>query len=389
MSQTLTFHNPGHLDPKSFKYMGLSVKSEGSFGRFGTGLKYAIANILRNGDSIEIHTQGQRYFFKLGDMEFRGKNFKPILCNGEELGITTELGKHWEPWMAYRELYCNAKDEQGGVKEGTLKQAQDTMVIVTGTSLSQVHAERQNYFLDPSLTPASSTDNGEIYDRPSQALFYQGIRVIELSSKFTYNLKRDVTLTEDRTMSDSWSVRYKLARLVAQSSNISLIEKIVTRDYDSGYAEHYLDFGTVSKPSEDFLYVCEQMYKKNRKVPNGFYEKFRKLRPDLFKPKEVDVTDKHQRMLNKVISFLKNGGYDITRYPIKIVESTGVELLGEGNETITLTEEAFNRGLFDLAHTVLEEYFHIHTGLQDETRDFQNYLFKQLITQLQDEYNIL
>ena len=48
------FYNNGFLPRDSFALMGASEKSEGAIGFFGTGLKYAIACILRWNGSIEI-----------------------------------------------------------------------------------------------------------------------------------------------------------------------------------------------------------------------------------------------------------------------------------------------------------------------------------------------
>jgi len=140
--KTLTFFNETVLDPEAFKVMGLSVKAEGSFGMFGTGLKYAIATILRSGDSVEIVSNGNSFQFDYETRDFRGESFGFVRCNGEDVGFTTQLGKCWEPWMAYRELLCNATDEGGGVMNVEMD-GPTTRVIVRGDVLSEVHEFRR------------------------------------------------------------------------------------------------------------------------------------------------------------------------------------------------------------------------------------------------------
>ena len=50
----IIFENKGLIDVHAISIMGVSVKEEGSIGYFGTGLKYAIATLLREGQKITI-----------------------------------------------------------------------------------------------------------------------------------------------------------------------------------------------------------------------------------------------------------------------------------------------------------------------------------------------
>ncbi len=50
------FRNKGVIDPSSITTFGVSSKENpGAIGFFGTGLKYAIAILLREGCDITIH----------------------------------------------------------------------------------------------------------------------------------------------------------------------------------------------------------------------------------------------------------------------------------------------------------------------------------------------
>ena len=58
MTQLLLFENPGEIDPRLIGSFGVNVKDDPStaFGFFGTGLKYALAILLRTGHEVTIQS---------------------------------------------------------------------------------------------------------------------------------------------------------------------------------------------------------------------------------------------------------------------------------------------------------------------------------------------
>lgn len=53
----IVFENEGEIDPQLIMLIGVNVKaSDSAIGFFGTGLKYAIACLLRWGEEIEIQS---------------------------------------------------------------------------------------------------------------------------------------------------------------------------------------------------------------------------------------------------------------------------------------------------------------------------------------------
>src|SRR5690606_26741321 len=137
--------------------------SDSPIGYFGTGFKYAIAVILRNGGRIDLYRGTRHFTFEAGSKTIRGKDFDVIWLfddggPGEDaqcrqLGFTTELGKNWEPWMAYRELHCNALDEGGrttqltGDPESFIGENYTT-IIVNWDKFDEVYTNRHQYFLE-------------------------------------------------------------------------------------------------------------------------------------------------------------------------------------------------------------------------------------------------
>ena len=101
----ICFKNTGTIEPDFISSFGVSVKNDNScIGFFGTGLKYALAILMREGAKVTIYSGGKTMRIGTKDAILKGKSFKFVTMNGKQLPFTTELGKTWEPWMAYREL---------------------------------------------------------------------------------------------------------------------------------------------------------------------------------------------------------------------------------------------------------------------------------------------
>ena len=156
----ILFTNPGELDLRLVSTFGINVKpnTTNPVGYFGTGLKYALAVLAREGCDVVIHIGEKRYHLEAKSDSVRGKNVEFLyLAPGqvEEYAIplpyTSDLGRNWKLWMAYRELYYNCLDEGGeaylaydGIEE-VISQTGFTQILVEG--LDEVHASRDEFLL--------------------------------------------------------------------------------------------------------------------------------------------------------------------------------------------------------------------------------------------------
>ena len=68
----IVFQNPGLIDMAAVTTMGVSVKNDGAIGYFGTGLKFAIATILRNKCALTIHRGLEAFAFTSEEITIRG-----------------------------------------------------------------------------------------------------------------------------------------------------------------------------------------------------------------------------------------------------------------------------------------------------------------------------
>jgi hypothetical protein len=207
MQSIVSFQNAGLIDPRCITTIGVSVKeTENPIGFFGTGLKYAIAIILRNGGEITIWRGLEALRFDSVAVPVRGQTVQVVRMNGVELGFTTDLGKHWEIWQAMREIYCNAKDEGGRAVAELLPPVDDsTTITVHLDAFADCFRRLHEYILQGEPVVRTPSANFHI-GKGSRSVFYRSVRVGEVQKPFEFvpDCIGLVTLTEDRTMRNVW-----------------------------------------------------------------------------------------------------------------------------------------------------------------------------------------
>lgn len=198
----LSFITETMLPIEAATTVGVSVKDDGKIGRFGTGLKYAIAGILRLGGAVTIYVGMTEYRFATRTQDIRGKAFELVTCNGERCGFTTELGKHWKPWMLFRELASNTLDEGGAWHHNHVSPSGSTSIVQVKCREVEEAAHDGAVFLGRDLPVGIASDLGaQIYAVPSQYYYYKGIRAGDWGcvAPATVDVSGGV-LTEDRTL---------------------------------------------------------------------------------------------------------------------------------------------------------------------------------------------
>ena len=254
----ILFRNEGAIDLRAIKTFGLSSKSgQDKIGRFGTGLKYATAVIVRNGGTLRIFTDGGWHEISQREDGFRDQIIEQVTMDGIDLPFTTDLGRDWEVWMAFRELYSNALDEGGQVSRSDVSPEAaegETVIAVEMDAFEAIYFTMEEHFIGSDETPIFSSDDFEVYKGKSHFVFYRGIAVQKLKkpAAYRYNLKGYVDLTEDRTAKYSWQINNKISAAVMACDDAAILESAVDQRNEF---EATLDFSDVphTKPSEAFL----------------------------------------------------------------------------------------------------------------------------------------
>lgn len=394
----IIFENKGEIDPVAISTFGVNVKvGERPFGYFGTGLKYALGILLRTGHSVSIQSGKQVYDFKEKITEVRGEQFnlvcmRPrfVVFNGlwRSLGFTTQIGKNWELWMAYRELFCNAKDEGGTAYwaddgQGEPRPDHDTTrVIVRGSEFEEVFKERHRYILE-GATPLWTSDDCDIYEGPGEGVYYRGVLVMRWpddkpDSLYTYNIKRRIDLTEDRVAKYRFEVEAIIANAVKRCENESIVRSVVRAP--EGVPERNLDYtGYISyAPQPTFMRVVgEQPEDVNVSALNSYKAQKRTDVTVALRAGAVEVEQPPE--LKAAREYCERMNYSLNDY--KIVDTDdldeGVQVISEGDTIFVHTD------LLDdakgLAAALLSEAITLWDNVQDATLEKQQKLMKLIV----------
>lgn len=383
----IVFRNPGVIDPASIKTFGVSSKEKaGAIGFFGTGLKYAIAILLREGCRITIHSGGERMEFATEQARVRVNDFTFITMNGERLAFTTELGKTWDVSGAFRELYCNCVDEGGAVyqhdTEGANARPDETVITVDGEAFHDVWARRSEIILDKE--PLFKHEGLHICPGASDWAYYRGVRALKLPhpSRYTYNVMRKLDLTEDRTVKYPWEVEYavRAAWMEGGPETAHHLQRVLVAPRESFEAQ--LSWGG-ALPSPTFLETVRML---DRRFEPGLnrtaVEACRAWLMDaLVDEAPMTLNAVEAKRLERAVDFCERIGFSVRQYPIIVSEFLGAEVLGRAhNERIFVSKRALMMGTKMLAGTLIEEFLHLRHKITDETRSMQNFLMDTIVS---------
>lgn len=388
MTDIVTFQNPGLIPMEAVTTMGVSVKEgDTPIGFFGTGLKYAIASLLRTGQRITIWRGLDRYDFTTVTSKVRSKEFDFIIMTGssqngaqdgpsQRLGFTTHLGSRWEMWQIFRELHSNALDE-GGTSAVTRLEPREgyTTIHATGTAIADAASKRREIFLE--TTPMVVLDRLAIHPGGSDSIYYRGVKVASINKRsvFTYNITEPTVLTEDRTLKDPWYAFHSLMSSLGMCEDERILDPVLTSkdswERDQRFPAQCDEFSRITLalmerhgPFEvhpGALVAAEQWARRSGIV------------------KQADLSKEDKATVQEACSFLEAIGYPVT-YPIIIADSLGPGIFGMAkDEKIYIAKTVIDRGGNFLISTLLEERLHLSHSFQDNSRAFQDFLLDMAI----------
>lgn len=282
---TIIFKTPGLIDIKAFTCFGMSSKpnTTSPIGYFGTGLKYAIAVLVRNDIAVSVYIGDDEYVFYKKTVKFRSDEFSQVMMKKrrgllskwtyETLPFTTQLGRNWELWQAFRELESNTLDE-GGYSELLRLPRGDELFTSGGTSIvvtSQDFAnlwihERPTIFLSKAFREHAVINNDtlEVIPESSKYLYYRGLRVYEfpkdMQSACTYNIKTQLELTEDRTIKYITTAEAHIIYALLHATDKELIDLVLGAGDASFEAQLSWEY-SYTQPSKEMLKALEAKLK--------------------------------------------------------------------------------------------------------------------------------
>lgn len=390
----IVFSNPGLLDIRAVETMGLSAKeTDHPIGFFGTGLKYAIATLLRTGSHIVIWVGRDKYTFSTTLEDFRGKSFQFVQMRKNNLsptrlGFTTELGKNWEPWMALREIESNCRDENGTTTNpfafdyDGLIDNHSTHIVLSGAIENEFN-KLDSIFLNS--TPLWEDNTLSIHQGSIEQrgwIYYRGVRCaqVEKPSMYVYNVKETMTLTEDRTFRYNWASVRVITRGVMGCTVEGVLENILTAGklfFESGF--DYRNCRNELPPL--FISIVQRLgiacnlsaVLVVREVMGG----------DAFKSMD-NIPAYIVQLRERAVHFIvRMGEPSIVNYEIKVSDNIGDGVLGKvflsDRKTIWLSTRVFEMGFKQVVSTLYEEFVHLSRGYDDNTYEMQSFLFDKII----------
>ncbi len=370
----------GEVSIAALTTFGVSAKEDAgsAIGQFGTGFKYAVATILRNGGEITISIDGApaRRFYTQPET-IRGQEFHMIYLEGHgPLGLTTHVGKNWAMWMAFRELHSNTLDEGGETCAGYAPNpAYRCVISVKHPLYEKVYHDRDKYFLN-----APCVHGGKILDLhrgQSNAVFLRGVRVHEMQEPLphTVNLTSKDTweLTEDRTLKYVWGLDGEIRRVYAQD------EKFLHELFNHKHLKFVQDFTLDFDLTAPLGQVAAERIQAGKYLPEAVRAKYLKLATPLT---PTMLNPAQDRMLQSVISLMSEMQMPLGDVEIIVTNEVGNSILGRWEDgKILLSPRNFTLGKRQLLQTLVEEWAHMTSGYSDYTHAFQEFIIGELVLQ--------
>jgi hypothetical protein len=210
--------NQGQIVPEDLMLIGSSSKRDavGKIGFFGSGWKYALAVLMKNGAKPIIFSGKEEIDIDTDMVEHRGNIAEVITINGQRTSLTTGMGPKWLMWQAFREIFSNAIDEGNhhiyGSNNPYGTEGITRVYIPNVPGIKEVMDAFDTYFTFQ-LTPAFTDQNDSklfIWENEQSNTFHfrKGIRCYEnLHQKSKYSIDfAEISINEQR-LSDSWTVR--------------------------------------------------------------------------------------------------------------------------------------------------------------------------------------
>jgi hypothetical protein len=391
-TQALIFRNPGEIDIRGATIAGLSAKdTENPIGFFGTGLKIAIASILRLGGTVTIFSGLTRHDFAAEAIDFRGQAFSQVVMTttlpGDAdgtpavLGFTTEYGKTWEPWMIFREPYANMLDEEGTLTlgYGENPEAGFTTIIVRCPALMSPYHDRDAIILPPNF-PAVHTDaTCRVALQPANSIYYRGVRVRDVACLLTWNVLTALDITEDRTLKYGWRHKDTCSAATMKCTHEETIFRVIMAA--DGTYEASFEFPAYGDHSPEFLTVAMRCYKKAPRRHVRLKAFIEQHAPKLVEPAKVPLSKVQTMQLAKAVRLVAAMGVEVDGVDIS-VRDLGIDCLGQyhhGTDKVYLSPEVFSQGTKQVLSTLFEELTHRDTQKADLTYSMQTYLFNKIV----------
>lgn len=405
------FENKGEVPVNAFKLLGASSKrsDNSKIGYFGTGLKYAIAVMLKNGIDFKIYSGSKEIKIGTRKTKFLDSVIQVMTVNGEKTSITIDVGVDWKPWYVIREIYSNAIDEDGKILVNVKVEPKDgyTRIFVdTNNETLKDVFENWNAYFSNNRQNIFKNAEGKIFlklpTKPEFIVFRKGIRVYTTHqhSLFDYDIE-NIEINESRVAVYGFQVLKQCSQLLA-SAPLEIIKEYLRSldkarkyeyvewdsnfwDYTSTYTFNNAwmtaledkqvipaDYAGNYEITESCIVLPDKLIKR---LKEAFGDGINVAGDNKSSFKIIENVDKSP--LQKVLDAYTLIGFDCTIDNIDIVEFNDKDILGQARDSRVLLSQKLFTLIYKhkIASVLLEEIVHIKTNFDDNTRSMQTFLF--------------
>lgn len=427
--------NDGEIEINAFRLIGASSKrnDETKIGFFGSGLKYGMAFLLREGIKFRIYSGTNEVVISTKSVLHREQEFQVIQIDGEDTSMTTEMGPKWTHWGVVREIYCNAIDENNDaitIVDDVEPEDDKTIFYIELTAdLMKIVDNWDQYFSKDRTDVVYTNVSGPIGSQgkifwsrfDDQMIIYRkGIQcfMTETTSCFNYDLPW-ININESREIDSMYDFKNRLVAFFASGVDANTLKILLSKldkgmklarfEYDLPWSNMY---NTMNIPA--WIEACKGKTLVSSEIagwytdiisydrdaylllPHELVNRIQKNIPDIKTLGEhmgdtsfmtIKQTDKHIFLLKEANAFFVEAEYAID-YPIHVVKFNDNYILGYANdEKIYVSEKIFDMGRRKLVEVIYEENEHIKTKFGDKTREFQTYLIGQVISRMEEKHS--
>lgn len=414
--------NKGEIDINAFRLIGASTKrgDTSKIGHFGSGLKYAIAVLLRNNIEFKIFSGKKEIKVTTTSQMLGGQKFNVLKFNNRLTSLTTDMGIDWKLWFAIREIYCNAIDE-GGLATGLVneivpEEGKTTFFVALNAQLNEVFLNWAEFFSEKREDIVYLDNRGDKFFKGNEnklIVYRKGIQVLERKDTkclFHYDFY-NIDINESRVIASDFELEYTTTstlKIVATEEMINQIfenrdsyEAKLNWGYSGFFSQKWLKaIGNRTVILEDNAgYFLEEMQqvayiilpnKLALALKEEFKEKIKIMGiSDKYGEKKVRAPEgKEIILIQECMAFLV-GEIEVLKYPVQICEFSEDYQMGEAYEgEILLSPKVFDQGKRFIVSTILEEYWHLESHASDKTRAFQDFLINRFIDQVETKKQI-
>jgi hypothetical protein len=430
MKRYIKIESKGIIQEEAFTLLGASSKTGDTtkIGFYGSGLKYSVAYLLREGIEFKVFGDYKEFAFSTERTTFRDKDFDVICVNGEKTSLTTAMGADWEAWFILREIYCNAIDEGESsitvVEIDACVPVEDkTVFYIEATDVFQKIIDNWNLYFSEKREDIVSfdLDFNKIYASSGDLIVYRkGIRCLFVKDEicsFNYDMTW-AEINESRVIKNDWDFKYALVCHLQKLTDPKVIKHLyntICHTYErtfrwdlstSLYSDAWLTClnKKILVPHENAGYWSEEVKVLKDQcliLPSILIEGLKsRFTNDIKVIGEVDGIDtkgelkiikdlsrKQTQMLDDAKAFLVKANYPI-KYEMKVVDFIKKNVLGQAKDnTILLSQKLFDMGRKQLVECIVEEQEHLETGFLDESRSFQSHFIGKYVTALEELTN--